>query len=586
MSTQNQRKNNKFHLYETYISNMPWTSRLTIESLSSPDELTQLILDSRNINNVEGFLSPSPINSEFVNNVSLLFGDQLQIATDTILGAIESNTAIVIHGDYDVDGVSATAILWEAVYNDLGYENIKPFIPHRVDHGYGLSEESISDIEKQLSDRGEKPGVLISVDCGITGKDATEYAKQKGFTVIITDHHTRPDNDTDLPQATAVLHSYKLCGAGVSWVMASALRKRHFELSNPNSLVDETIFLEGVDLVALATLADVQELTDFNRSLVTEGLKQLTSTNRAGLLALYQLSDIVGKEIGPFEVGWVIAPRINASGRLDHALDALRLLVVQNNTQARQLAMRLNDLNIKRQKFTKDAVEEAIEMVEANWNKTSPILVYSDHWHEGVIGLIAGKLTQIYKTPTLALTIVDGEAKGSARSVQGINIVDLLKRFEDLFTNMGGHAQAAGCSLHAHDVEILVENMSGIDLTQEYNMDEIQHVVADCEIPLSLVTLEQYEALRKLEPFGMGNLQPTFISKNVPLTEVRAVGKTETHLKLRFDSLNGIGFGLAVDNADLLEGDMVDVLYTIDKNEYNGRTSVQVKVDAIQKTGS
>ncbi|PIZ46174.1 single-stranded-DNA-specific exonuclease RecJ [candidate division WWE3 bacterium CG_4_9_14_3_um_filter_41_6] len=564
---------------------MPVSSKITIQESKTPQQIVEQILSLRGISDLQTFLSPPAINDDFFTRVTQLFGDELMGAVEQIRHAISQNTPIIIHGDYDVDGVSATAILWETIYYDLSYENVRPFIPHRVDHGYGLSKASIDDITSQLLARDQKPGLLITVDCGITAKDSVSYAHECGYSVIVTDHHTRPENETDLPTTSSTLHSYKLCGAGVSWVLSRAIVKDRKQSESKD--MTQADYEKGIDLVALATLADIQELTDCNRSLVTYGLKKLTNTSRSGLLSLYQQAGIVGKPIGTYEVGWVIAPRLNATGRLDHALDALRLLVVRDHSKARDLSQKLDDLNATRQQMTTEALTQAHEMVAVEWNRMSPIVVYGKDWHEGIIGLIAGKLAEKYKVPVLAIAGSNEGAKGSARSIIGVNIVEILRRFDDVFETMGGHSQAAGFSLSLEHVEILKQHIAQIDLASEFNLDATHDVEVEVSIPISLVTLELCEELAKIEPFGVGNSRPTFVSRNVVVSDMRAVGKTNSHLKLRFSDsqeivqVDGIGFGLAQEHKQLSVGDVVDVVYSIEKNEFNGRVSAQMKVDKL-----
>ncbi len=586
-------------------------ARANLKDLSSlskdqqVEKIVDAILENRDIKDKDLFLNPPQINEEFFKLVSKLFGKELKKAVALINKELSKKkpTSIVIHGDYDVDGVSATAILWETLYFDLGYKNALPFIPHRVNNGYGLSKSSINDILSQLTEKGLTPGILITVDCGVTSKDAVLYAKEKGFKVIVTDHHTLPEDEKDLPKADAILHTYKLCGAGISWVLSTALAKDSIArsedglgesvLSNSTiiaeaddkqsapsviarSKVTKQSILKGVDLVALATLADIQELTGFNRALVVEGLKQLTRTNRIGLQALYDVAGIFGKPIGVYEVGWVIGPRLNATGRLEHALDALRLLVVKNRDKAYEFARRLNLLNFKRQQITKEAVEQAIEVVNATWNRDSAIVVASPEWHEGVIGLIAGKLVQQFNAPAIAISMGDELAKGSARSIEGINIVELLRTQEELFINVGGHAGAAGFSIQSDMVNKLKERLGKVSL-KEFGEEVSDEILVDLELGLEFMSWELYEALSKLKPFGMGNPRPLFFGENVKVLEKKVVGKSGDHLALTFENgIRGIGFGLGEKVSEIK--DVASIVYTLDKDDFRGGNSMQLKI--------
>lgn len=541
-------------------------------------QIVEAILANRGIDTVDEFIKPTPVDFQFLTKMQGLFGDDLLKAVATIKTAMAEDQAIIIHGDYDVDGVSATAILWEVLYFAIGYRKVWPFIPHRVDHGYGLSTESIDAIVQDLVGRDQKPGLLITVDCGITAKSSVEYAHDNGFQVVVTDHHTRPQADSDLPAAEAVLHTYQLCGAGISWVLANSLIR--LARLNAKLLAGG---LQGADLVALATLADVQELVGYNRSLVVAGLAELTKHPRVGLQALYELAGIRGKKIGTYEVGWIIAPRMNATGRLEHALEALRLLVTQDRQQAASLARLLDKVNSQRQEYTTIAVEQALAMVGQEWNGTSPIVVAHPDWHEGVIGLVAGKLTERYRAPALAITKSEGGAKGSARSIDGVNIVELLRRGESLLDNFGGHAAAAGFSLPWEQVGALKELLGAIDLIQEFGLSTNRQIVVDLALCPDWIDWGLYESLAALEPHGMGNPKPVFASYGVSIGELKTVGKEGKHLKFVTDAgLNAIAFGMGDRMAELLEFSQVDLVYNIDQDTYRGGQAMQLKVKAIK----
>lgn len=544
------------------------TARHNLAEDASLNAVVEALLSIRAVDDPDVFLKPPAITNDFVASTQSLFPEDLAVAVETIKSAIAGNEAIVIHGDYDVDGVSATAILWEALYYHLDYKDTVPFIPHRVDHGYGLSNASIDEIAQALEQKGLRPGLLITVDCGITSKKAVEYAKECGFTVIITDHHTRPEEPSELPSAAAILHSYDLCGAGIAWVLA-------------RSLTEGVVPEEGIDLVALATLSDIQPVTGFNRSLVKYGLHQLTDTKRIGLQALYHTADIYGKSIGTYEVGWVIGPRINATGRLEHALDALRLLVARNRGQALDIAGRLESLNTQRQKITYQAVAQAKELVDAQWNGTGPIIVAHEAWHEGVIGLIAARLVEEYKSPAIAISSSNGVAKGSARSISGINIVDLLKQAEEFMDGVGGHEMAAGFSVSPGRLDELMTYISGIGLEKELEDSRGRPLQADVAMPIDLVSHDLFENLERFDPYGVGNPRPVFLSRGATLTETRVVGKNKDHLQITCGDVRGIGFGIA-DRDELLQPEgLVDVLYTIDRDDFRGGNNVQIKVKDI-----
>ncbi|NTV30507.1 single-stranded-DNA-specific exonuclease RecJ [candidate division WWE3 bacterium] len=559
--------------------NLPWKIESTEQlDLSLPVDqvyrnILQALLQNRGIDNYDDFINGVQIDYVFVKNVSGHIGQSIDQAVELIESSINSNKSIIIHGDYDVDGVSATAILWEALYYDLNYKLVFPFIPHRVNHGYGLSRSSVDTMVSDLAVKGLQPGLLITVDCGITAKDSVTYAQEKGFTVIVTDHHTLPDDLNDVPKASAVVHTYDLCGAGISWVISSNLRMKR------------DIPLQGVDLVALATLSDVQPLTGYNRNLVKSGLTDLSTHKRMGLRALCQLSGIPGKQIGTYEVGWVIGPRLNATGRLDHALDALRLLVVKNLDQADTLAQKLQDLNLKRQELTEVATQQAYEMVESRWNGNSPIIVFHPDWHEGVIGLIASRLVGKFKKPAIVMAPNGDEGvKGSARSIPGINVVEILRSASELMTTVGGHEMAAGFSLSKDNLGSLLQFIDSINLNEMFDVLEYSDS-AEMILNPELISWDLFQCLEQLNPHGVSNPQPQFVSVGLELTDVRTVGKNNDHLKVILkNNLNGIGFGLGSLASSLKSTPQVDILFSIDKDDFRGGKSIQLKLKDIQSS--
>jgi single-stranded-DNA-specific exonuclease len=540
--------------------------------LSNPEysAIINTLLAHRGIDDSKSFLNPSLINLNFFQELTKVFGDELAAGAELVKQAIRDQKPISIHGDYDVDGVCATAILWESIYYDLNYPKVYPFIPHRVNHGYGLSRQSIDYIAKELADRGEVPGLLITVDCGITANAGVVYAQELGFDVIITDHHSKPENSSDLPQGIPVLHTYQLCGAGIAWVFASFLRNNEEELA------------AGVDLVTLATLADLQELTGFNRSLVKHGLANLTGTKRPGLRSLYDIAGIKDKPIGVYEVGFMIGPRLNASGRLEHGLDALRLLVARNPIQAQEIALRLNEINLRRQRITEESTRQAMEMVQAGWPGSCPIIVSHCDWHEGVIGLIAAKLVERFGAPAIVISENGASAKGSARSVSGVNIVDLLRLNADHLLGVGGHEMAAGFSLSMEKLALFKEGIEQVNLKGMANLEEALLEV-DLELPAELIGWKLYESLAQLEPFGVGNARPLFVTRGIPVEEVKTVGKTADHLKLKLQGgLNGIAFGKGSLMAEIGTNAKLDVIYSVDKDDYWGGQNIQLKIKDLE----
>ena len=436
----------------------------------------------------------------------------LSAALSLIDQARTQGRPVVIHGDYDVDGICATAILWEVLFFDLGYRHAHPFIPNRFDHGYGISRASIEAIRE----KHEHP-LLISVDCGITGVDAVAYAKELGWEVIITDHHTPGE---ELPPADAVVHTTVLTGAGVSWVLAEQLRSAHGLTLGAAA---------PMELAAMSVVADMYPLRGVNRQFVSHGLRTMARTTRVGLQALIEVAGIAGKPITPGTVGWHIGPRLNAAGRIENALDALRLLCTRNTERALQLAEQLHVVNQERQALTVQSVEQAEEMVDP---ERMVQVVQHAEWHEGVIGLIAGRIKEAHYRPTLAITTAGDLAKGSARSIEGFNIIEALRELEELFEDVGGHPMAAGFSLKEENIPELIERLNAYAqevLTEE---DLVPTLSIDAELSLEDVTGDLMVVMAQLQPYGVGNPTPRFLFSGVPLHEVMTVGKEGDHFEI------------------------------------------------------
>jgi single-stranded-DNA-specific exonuclease len=487
---------------------------------------------------------------------------QVEEAVRLIIKAAGEERAIVIHGDYDADGICATALLWEALYYNLGYKNTHPFIPNRFDHGYGLSGESLQEVAEKYP-----KALIVTVDCGITAAKEVEKAKERGLEVIITDHHQPPEN---LPKAHAILWTDKLAGASIAWVLGSALRARSEATSRES----------GLDLLALATIADIQPLTGSNRVLVKAGLKQLNTTSRLGLQELYKASGLSGKKITPFEVGWVLAPRINASGRLKDAKEALRLLVTKSKTQAFEIASVLDTTNRERQKLTLEQYELAKQQVLCTQEIPNILWVKSGEFHEGVIGLVAGKLAQEFYRPAVVLAASKEELKASARSIPGVDIIEILRRLEHLSCSMGGHSGAAGFSLLPDQVEefekLLLKEGEAIDKELFAKKLFIDALVKPSEVDMDLLTFFQ-----DLGPFGEGNPAPRLALEKVQVQDYALLGSENSHLKMVVKSEGGIftalWFSYPPEFLSVLErGSALDLAFTLRENSYNGKKELQL----------
>lgn len=516
------------------------------------------------------FLSP-PNPMEFTAKDVGIDKKQLKISLLRIGEAIEKKQSIVVYADYDADGVTAGAILWETLWQ-MGAQ-VMPYVPHRVDEGYGLSKKGIDNVREQFD-----PSLIITVDQGVTAHEMVLYAKSLGIDVIVTDHHVLP---IILPKCPMV-HTTLLSGSGVSWFLSKELLKT-FDRSTYKEAHEERLAL-----TALGTVADLLPLTGVNRSIVKYGLDAMRKTKRVGLVALLKESGITQESITPYNISHGLAPRLNAMGRLEHAIDALRLLCTKSIERAAMLSEKLGFTNKERQKITEDMVIHAKTLVIENDAKL--LFVGDSSYNPGIIGLVAGKLVETYYKPSIVVSIGEEFTKASARSIAGFNIVDAIRECQELLIDVGGHPMAAGFTVATKNIEALKVKLTEIayrDVTKEMLERKLR---IDAEIPLSVISFDLYHAIQKLSPFGQGNYEPVFVSRQVKVVEARLVGATGKHIKLRIQStVNGklltvdaIAFGMGDLYGKLNEKPMVDIAYGIDLNVWNGTMKLQLVVKDIQ----
>ena len=440
---------------------------------------------------------------------------QVASAVKRISHAHKHKEKVVIFGDYDVDGNCATAIMWRTL-REIGLI-ATPFIPHRLKHGYGMSVQALEDIMRE-----QKPDLIITVDNGITAKQALEFCQQHGIDVIVTDHHQA---DGQVVPAVAVVATRQLSGAGVAWWLSYQLLTQ-FKPKQASALAQDLL-----DLVALATIVDQVPLVGWNRHIVSAGINQLRHSQRAGIVALTRQAHAKQEQLTTQDIGFGLGPRINAIGRLTNTLEALRLLCTDKPFQAQRLATSLTDVNQQRQTLTSEMVELALAQVD---EKTLPkvIVVASPEFHEGIIGLIASKLVDRYYRPALVIGIGKDIAKGSARSITGLNITDLLRECRELLLDVGGHAAAAGCSLLPANIEALQKMM-----TQKADKllrdDDLQPRLI-IETPVTIELLKDaacLSLLEALEPCGNGN-PPPVVQIEGRVQHCQMMGAEKQHLKI------------------------------------------------------
>ncbi len=538
------------------------------------EDLVQLLLENRGLKTkkeIEAFLHPRledvTISSVDINKL------QLAKAVKRIQKAIKNKEQIVVFGDYDVDGICGSAVLWETL-RDAGAIAV-PYIPHRIDEGYGLSEAGIKNLKFKI----KNCHLIITVDNGIVAHDAVEFANEAGIDVIITDHHVPAKT---LPKAYAIVHTTKLCGAGVGWMLAQELKVK----SEKFKVAREENQLE---LVALATIADLVPLTGANRTLTKFGLENLKKTKRVGLLELFKEAVINPNSVDAYTVGHIIAPRLNAMGRLEYAMDSLRLICTTNKERAANLAQLLGKTNRERQQLTLESAAHAIAKVKSEKLKVKSLLfVYHEIYQPGVIGLVAGRLVEQFYRPAIVLSIGEKHSKASARSIAGFNIIEFIRGSSHLLVDVGGHPMAAGFTVETGKISEL-EAALHKSFVKVFDQELLtRSIKIDCELPLEFVSNEVYQHIQTLAPFGMGNPTPMFVSKNVIAEDVRLIGKDQRHLKLKFKiqnskfKIDGVAFGMGERIKEFNSGKGVDVVYTIDENIWNGRKSLQLKIRDVK----
>ncbi len=539
-------------------------------------DIIEILLENRGLKTkeqIEEFLHPKleSITLEAVN----IEKKQVEKALGRIKKAIKNKEKVIIYGDYDVDGITASAILWETLHM-LGAQ-VLPYIPHRVEEGYGLSIKGIENILNQKSDDSRLQladvKLIITVDNGIVAQDAVTFANSRGIDVIITDHHTLSPT---LPDAYAIVHTTKLCGAGIAYLLAQELK-----IKNEKLKIEDNI----LELAALGTVADLVPLTEANRSIVKFGLEKLSHTKRLGLQELFKEAGCKTGNLGVYEVGHIIAPRLNATGRMASAMDSLRLLCTKDRQKAESLAALLGTTNRERQNVMIEAARHASLSIHEKKELKKLLIVSHGSYPEGVIGLVAGRLVEEFYRPAIVISKGGKYSKGSVRSISGFNIIEFLRQSSEFFVNIGGHPMAAGFTIETEKIEKMQETLEKFahDFLHDGMFSRLLKI--DCEIPLVMITQSLYKALQTLSPFGMGNPEPVFVTRNVSIEDMRVLGKEGKHLKLTVRDENAefhaIAFGFGEDANKYHIGDTIDVAYTILENTWNGRSTLELKVKDI-----
>lgn len=499
-------------------------------------------------------------------------------AVDRIQYALQHNEPIAIYGDYDVDGVTATALMVEAMQK-LG-ANVRGYIPNRFEEGYGLNKEALDSLKAD----GVK--LVITVDCGIRSPDEALHARTIGLDLIISDHH-HPDGDS-LPPALAVINPKQhgdmypdkdLAGVGIAYKIAEALATLYTDSLNLTDLLD---------LVALGTVADLAPLVGENRVLVRKGLRQLRETKRQGLFSLASVAELKIDKVTAGSIGFMLGPRLNASGRLESALASFELLTTTDFMRAGQLAQQLDVQNKQRQAITRTMQQQAEEL--ALGEDPESLLLFAAHaeFNPGVVGLAASRLTETYYRPSVVAAQGPEETRGSCRSIPEFHITDALDQCKDLLVRHGGHAAAAGFTVKNELLPELVARLKQIAKEKLEGKDLRQTLTADMEVSLPEINFEVLKHLQYVEPTGYGNPDAVFVSRDVKVKSSRTVGADGKHLKLSVTDVDGSYFdciGFRLGHWQKSMPPRVDLLYTLEANEWNGRTTLQLNLKDIKPAG-
>jgi len=513
-------------------------------------------------------------------------------AVQRIKQAITNKGKVTVYGDYDVDGITGVAIL-TAILEILGAE-VDYYIPHRINEGYGLNAEAIEFLAKSGTQ------LLITVDCGITASKSVQLAGQLGLDLIITDHH---QPSPQLPTATAIVHpamdnSYvnqDSSGSMVAFKLAWAIAN---EFKAGQKLDDNLrdFMINATSLAAMGTIADCLDLRGENRILTHYGLKSLPDCKLCGIQALIESADLTGRELDSFDIGFRLAPMLNAAGRMGHARLAVELLTSKSSVRSMQIAQYLKDQNTQRQRCERNIFKQARKVIveqQLSHPDRKSIVIAGKDWHTGIIGIVASHIVDQYHRPTIVIglpsepTDANGFAKGSARSIEGFDILNAVRACSEHLVDFGGHKMAAGITI---ETEKITQFAADFEIYAKQNLSQndcVSKLFIDAEVPLSEFQMQRVAELQMLSPFGQGNPRPIFATKGVRMcSSPRRVGITGDHLQLAVtdgtNSIRCIGFGMGKLEKKLLEREFFNIAYEPQLNTYNGNCNVQLVLADIQ----
>ena len=503
----------------------------------------------------------------------------MEAAVERVLAQVRANRPILIFGDYDVDGTTGASMLY-LFFKSIG-ARAATYIPSRETEGYGLSPGGVDYAALIGAD------LLITCDCGISALEQVARAREKGIDVIITDHHTP---EADLPAATAILNPKRadcaypfkgLCGVGVAFKLALAVAEK--------GGYDPALVWAHADLVALGTAADLVPILDENRAIVNEGLRLIRERSRPGIAALWQVAGLAGKEVTVGRLVFGIAPKINAAGRLGDAGRAVKLLITDNHYLAVTMARELMAENDRRRIIQENTVEEAIFQVNAHHDlsREKALVLSGEDWHQGVIGIVAARIRDLFHRPTVIIAMENGVGKGSARSMAGFDLYEALTQCREHLLNYGGHAVAAGLSVN-HEALPAFTGRFLAWADQQLTDEQLQpRLTVEGELSLNLIDSRFLRFLDSLAPYGPGNRRPVFVARGVGVAGApRLVGESATHLKCRLVqhkvAFDTIGFDMADHYEKLLLEKPLDIAYVVEENEWQGNRKVQLQLKDIK----
>lgn len=533
--------------------------------------IIEKLLENRNISAKEKELFFNVNTENLYNPYSM---KDLPLAVERILSAIENQEKICIYGDYDVDGISSVSIL-KLTFLKLGY-NVDYYIPKRVEEGYGLNEEALMDIKK------DGVSLVITVDCGITSIEETDFANSIGIDMIITDHHECKDI---LPKAIAIINPKQkectypypnLCGAGIALKLSEGLLYK-CGIYDINELIE---------IASIATIADIVELKGENRIIVKKGLENLKKPVNLGIKALISTSGLNFNNINSTEIAFLLAPRINSSGRMGDADLGVSLFLSESYSNALETSKKLEALNKRRQEIEHTIYEEALEIIKEKEKKSTILVAYSKNWHSGVIGIVASKITEKYNKPTFIIAIEDNNiGKGSGRSIEGFNLFDALGGVSYLLEKYGGHEQAAGITINMDNIQAFENEINSLgDLRIDNTMLEPK-IFIDSVVDKDSLNLDVLDQISQLEPFGMGNSKPVFSISEVKLYDVKLIGKGKKHFK---GYIEGSIETICFNKPELYEiinfDNPIDLVFEMGINDYQGKNTLQLFIKDIKES--